>query len=135
MLKKIDHIGVAVYSLKRASGLYENAFGLASEGIEDVPAQQVRVQKFAIGQTRIELLEPKNEDSPISKFLQKRGEGIHHLAYSVEHLEDVLAVLEKKGLEIIGEPVTGSDGKRIVFIHPKSANGVLIELVEEDTKS
>jgi len=135
MLKKIDHIGIAVYSLESASALYEKVFGLKSEGIEDVPAQRVRVQKFTIGQTRIELLEPQGSDSPISKFLQKRGEGIHHLAYAVENLEEFLTVLSNEGLEIIGEPTPGSDGKRIVFVHPKSTHGVLIELIEENEKS
>ncbi len=134
MLKKIDHIGIAVFRLESASKLYKEAFGLQSGEVEDVPEQKVRVQKFAVGQTRIELLEPQTADSPISKFLKKRGEGIHHICYAVENLEKSIERLKKNGLEFISEPTMGSDGKRVIFIHPKSANGVLIELVEDNEK-
>ena len=134
MFKKINHIGIAVFNLESASKLYKDAFGLKSGEAEDVPEQKVRVQKFAIGQTRVELLEPQSADSPISKFLKKRGEGIHHICYAVENLERSVKELKRKGLEFIGEPTPGSDGKPVIFIHPRSANGVLIELMEDSEK-
>ncbi len=134
MLKNVDHIGVAVLKLEKASVLYEKAFGLLPGEIVNVPEQKVRVQTFTIGQTRIELLEPQSSDSPISKFLEKRGEGLHHICYAVENLESAVDQLKANGLEFIGELATGSDGKRVIFIHPKSANGVLIELVEDNEK-
>ena len=130
MLEKIDHIGIAVFDLGNAAKIYEQAFGLQSEGIEYVPEQKVRVQKFKIGRTRIELLEPQSDDSPISKFLKKRGEGIHHICYAVSDLDDSIKKLKLRGLEFIGEPMSGSNNKRVIFIHPKSVSGVLIELVE-----
>ena len=131
MLKKIDHIGIAVRHLADAAAVYEGAFGLEAGEIETIPGQKVRVQKFRIGGVRIEFLEPISDDSPVSKFLAKRGEGVHHLCYAVSDLDQAVRELKSHEMAFTGEPVIGSDGKPIIFIHPGSANGVLIELVEE----
>ncbi len=132
MLTKIDHIGIVVKNLPAAAALYEEIFHLAGEEVKEVPQQQVRVKKLTVGETKIELLEPTSEDSPVTRFLQKRGEGIHHICYAVPQFEKALADIRAAGLQLIGEPTVGSDGKRVVFIHPKSTFGVLIELVEQD---
>ncbi len=132
MLTKIDHIGIAVKNLPVAAALYEEIFHLVGEEVKEVPQQQVRVKKLTVGETKIELLEPTSEDSPVTRFLQKRGEGIHHICYAVPQFEKALADIRAAGLQLIGEPTVGSDGKRVVFIHPKSTFGVLIELVEQD---
>ena len=132
MLTKIDHIGIAVKNLPAAAALYEEIFHLTGEEVKEVPQQQVRVKKLTVGETKIELLEPTSEDSPVTRFLQKRGEGIHHICYAVPQFEKALADIRAAGLQLIGEPTVGSDGKRVVFIHPKSTFGVLIELVEQD---
>ncbi len=132
MLTKIDHIGIAVKNLPAAAALYEEIFHLVGEEVKEVPQQQVRVKKLTVGETKIELLEPTSEDSPVTRFLQKRGEGIHHICYAVPQFEKALADIRAAGLQLIGEPTVGSDGKRVVFIHPKSTFGVLIELVEQD---
>ncbi len=132
VLTKIDHIGIAVKNLPAAAALYEEIFHLVGEEVKEVPQQQVRVKKLTVGETKIELLEPTSEDSPVTRFLQKRGEGIHHICYAVPQFEKALVDIRAAGLQLIGEPTVGSDGKRVVFIHPKSTFGVLIELVEQD---
>ncbi len=132
MFLKIDHIGIAVRNLEKGSLLYESIFGLAGSEIEDVPSQGVRVRKFSVGDSRLELLEPTSAESPVASFIEKRGEGIHHICVAVRHFDAAVEDIQKKGLHLIGEPSLGSDGKRVVFIHPKSTFGVLIELVEED---
>ncbi len=132
MLTKIDHIGIVVKNLPAAAALYEEIFHLTGEEVKEVPQQQVRVKKLTVGETKIELLEPTSEDSPVTRFLQKRGEGIHHICYAVPQFEKALTDIRAAGLQLIGEPTVGSDGKRVVFIHPKSTFGVLIELVEQD---
>ena len=129
MLKKIDHIGIAVHSIDRARVFYEQALGLTCERIEEVAAQQVRTAFFSLGETHIELLEPMDTSSPIARFLEKRGEGFHHIAYVSDNLEEELVTVKSSGCKLINEqPVNGAGGKRIAFLHPKSSGGVLTEL-------
>ncbi len=131
MLTKIDHIGFAVHSIARARVLYEEALGLVCEGVEEVAAQKVRTAFFRLGETRIELLEPTAPDSPIARFLEKRGEGIHHIGYQSDDLDRDLARARDQGCTLINpEPVTGAGGRRIAFLHPRSTHGVLTELCE-----
>ncbi len=129
MLKKIDHIGIAVYSITKARVFYEQALGLDCERIEEVPSQQVRTAFFSLAETKIELLEPMGEDGPIAKFLQRQGEGVHHIAY---YSDDVAAQLEEAaqaGCQLINPtPIPGAGGKQIAFLHPKSTHGVLTEI-------
>ncbi|MBO8174422.1 MAG: methylmalonyl-CoA epimerase [Thermococcus sp.] len=130
MIKKIDHVGIAVKNLDEAIKLWE-ALGLKVAEIEEVPEQKVRVAVFKVGESRIELLEGTSEDSPISKFIAKRGEGIHHIALGVENIEEHLEKLKEQGFRLIDEkPRIGAGGARIAFVHPKSVNGVLLELCE-----
>ena len=129
MLKKIDHIGIAVHSIAEARKFYENALGLTCERIEEVASQKVRTAFFSLGETHIELLEPMAADSPIAVFLEKRGEGIHHIAYLSDALEPQLQQVKEQGGRLIHEqPVAGAGGKQIAFLHPKSSHGVLTEL-------
>ncbi|WP_324736179.1 methylmalonyl-CoA epimerase [Thermococcus sp. SY098] len=130
MIKKIDHIGIAVKNLDEAIKLWES-LGLKVAEIEEVPEQKVRVAVFKVGESRIELLEGTSEDSPISKFIAKRGEGIHHIALGVENIEEHLERLKEQGFRLIDEkPRIGAGGAKIAFVHPKSVNGVLLELCE-----
>jgi len=131
MFEKIDHIGIAVLDLERAVELYSEKFGISPFKIEELKEQGVRVASFKVGDSCIELLESTRENSPISKFLQNRGEGLHHICYQVEDLEEALGVLKQRGLKLIDErPRRGAGGKRIAFLHPKSTQGVLIEITE-----
>ncbi len=131
MLKRIDHIGIAVKELDKVIPVYRDIFGLEFLGIEDVPSQKVRVAKFDIGGIHLEFLEPLAEDSPISKFLEKRGEGIHHIAYYTDNLDKFLKELKSKGVRLINErPVKGSSNTFIAFVHP-SSSVVLTELVSK----
>ncbi|MGZ8844226.1 MAG: methylmalonyl-CoA epimerase [Pyrinomonadaceae bacterium] len=128
---KIDHIGVATEGIEAAATFYRDALGLAVEEIEEVAEQKVRVAMLPIGESRIELLEPTAEDSPISKFLAKRGPGIHHIAVQVDDIRAALDGLKQKGARLIDEhPRTGAGGCLVAFVHPSSAGGVLIELVQ-----
>jgi methylmalonyl-CoA epimerase len=129
--KKISHIGIAVHSLKEAVPLYRDVFGLDYEGIEVVDSEQVRVAFFKIGESRIELLEPLSENSAIYKYLQKKGEGIHHIALEVSDLKQRLSELKEKGIRLIHEqPKPGAHQMNISFLHPKATGGVLYELCE-----
>lgn len=128
MLQKIDHLGIAVKSLEAAIAHYEQVMGLECEQIEEIASQKVRTAFFEVGQTHIELLEPTSEDSPIAKFLEKNGEGLHHVAYYTDDIEGQLKKAREAGCRLINtEPVPGAGGKRIAFLHPKSTNGVLTE--------
>jgi methylmalonyl-CoA epimerase len=128
---KIDHVGVAVSSIDDALEIYE-ALGLAEAKREVVPGQKVMVAFLPVGESRVELLEPTSPDSPVAKFLEKRGGGIHHLCFAVEDLEGALADLSGKGFRLIHTaPVPGADGKRVAFLHPEAGGGVLIELSEK----
>ena len=131
MIKKIDHIGIAVKNLDEQVAFYSNIFGLHCAKIKEVPDQQVRLAMFPIGETRIELLESTSEDGPIAKFISKKGEGIHHIAYRIEDLAGNLKRLEEQQVQLINKtPQLGGDGHRIAFMHPKSTFGVLTELCE-----
>lgn len=131
MLKKVNHIGIAVKSIEEAKKFYET-MGLKVEGEEVVEEQKVRVAFIQVGETRIELLEATSEDSPVAKFIEKRGEGIHHIAFQVDDIEKALELLKSKGVRLIDEkPRRGAHNTRIAFIHPKSTNGVLVELCQE----
>lgn len=128
---KINHIGIAVKSIEEALKFYSERLGLESKEVVEVPEQKVKVIALQIGESRIELLESTSPDSPIAKFLEKRGEGIHHIAFEVTDIEKRLEELKEKGIRLIDEkPRQGAHGTRIAFIHPKSTQGVLIELVE-----
>jgi len=128
----IEHIGIAVNNLETAISFYEKVLGLKCYNIEEVPDQKVKTAFFLVGQTKIELLESTNPDGPIGKFIDKRGEGIHHIAFAVEKIEEQLTHAEKMGIKLIDtSPRKGAEGLNIAFLHPKSTNGVLIELCED----
>lgn len=136
MLKKIHHLGIAVNDLERAANALKEAFDLEIAGIEEVPSQQVKVAFLPVGESRLELLEPTSEESAIGKFLAKRGEGFHHVAFETDSIEEALKLAESKGLRLIDkEPRPGAHGTRVAFIHPKSTFGVLIELVQESDQT
>lgn len=131
MTKKISHIGIAVKSLDASIPLYRDGMGMEFEGTEEVAEQKVRVAFLVIGESRIELLEPTAEDSPVAKFLAKNGEGVHHIAYEVEDIEAALAEMKEKGIRLIDEtPRLGAHNARIAFLHPKATGGVLTELCQ-----
>ena len=128
---KIDHIGIATNGIEDAASIYRDALGVYVTETEEVPGQKVRVAMLPIGESRIELLEATSADSPISKFLAKRGPGIHHLALRVDDIRATLADLKSKGARLIDEePRAGAGGCLVAFVHPSSTGGVLIELVE-----
>lgn len=130
---KINHLGIATKGIEEALKFWENALGLENVHTEIVEDQKVRVAMLPLGESRIELLEPTSEDSPISKFLEKRGGGIHHIAVEVENIEEALAKLKREGARLIDEkPRIGAEGYLVAFVHPSSANGVLLELVQEN---
>lgn len=129
---KIDHLGIATKGIDEALKFWENALGLENIHTEIVEDQKVRIAMLPIGESRIELLEPTSDDSPISKFLEKRGGGIHHIAVEVEDIFASLENLKAKGIRLIDEaPRTGAEGCLVAFVHPSSSNGVLLELVQQ----
>jgi len=131
MTKKINHIGVAVKSIEAATLFYRDVLGMVFEGTEVVAEQKVKVAFFAVGESRIELLEPTADDSPVAKFLEKNGEGTHHVAYEVDDLVATLERLKAAGVRLIDEvPRCGAHGTRIAFLHPKTSGGVLTELCQ-----
>ena len=129
----IEHLGIAVKSLDEAIPYYENILGMKCYSIEEVADQKVKTAFFKVGQTKLELLEPTSDESPIAKFIEKRGEGIHHLAFAVEDgVANALAEMESKGVRLIDKaPRKGAEGLNIAFIHPKSTHGVLTEFCEK----
>ena len=128
---RIDHLGIAVHSLEEASRFYRDVLGWICEGSEEIPDQKVRVVFFQVGEVRIELLEPTTDDSPIARFLERRGPGLHHVAYRVEDLPATLAALKSAGVQLIDKtPRQGAQGMRIAFVHPKSTAGVLTEFCQ-----
>lgn len=128
---KIDHIGIATNGIDDAARFYLDSLGLQIEHVEEVASQKVRVAMLPLGESRVELLEPTSEDSPISRFLAKRGPGIHHVAVRVQDIRASLAELKEKGARLIDEePRPGAGGCLVAFIHPSSTGGVLLELVE-----
>ncbi len=133
MIEKVDHIGIAVSNLDEALAVYRDTLGLTFCGTEVVAEQKVRVAKLKGGEDTIELLEPTGPDSPIAKFLAKRGPGIHHLCLAVDDIEQTLERFKAKGMRLIDEsPRIGAGGCRIAFVHPQSTGGVLIELSEKN---
>lgn len=129
---KVDHIGVAVKSISEAKNLYSGLLGLSHAGSETVAEQKVTTAFFPVGDTEVELLESTSEDGPIAKYLEKKGEGVQHIAFRVENIEEALAELKAKGVQLIDEkPRRGAGGTKIAFLHPKSTFGVLIELCEK----
>ena len=131
MLKKINHIGIAVKSLETSIPFYRDQLGMIFEGTEEVADQKVKVAFLQIGESRIELLEPTAEDSPIAKFLEKKGEGIHHMAYEVADVAMALEELKEKGVRLIDEtPRRGAHNSLIAFLHPKATGGVLTEICQ-----
>jgi methylmalonyl-CoA/ethylmalonyl-CoA epimerase len=132
---KIDHIGIATNSIDEIAAVYRDALGMTVAETEEVASQKVRVAMLPIGESRIELLEATSDDSPISKFLAKRGPGVHHVAFNVPDIRAALAELKTKGTRLIDEePRTGAGGCLVAFIHPSSTGGVLIELVESPAR-
>ncbi len=128
-LTYIEHIGIAVKNLDESIKFYENAFGLKCYAVEEVKDQKVKTAFFQVGETKIELLESTEPGGPISKFIEKKGEGIHHIAFKTKDINSSLKELEEKNIRIIDEhPRKGAEGLNIAFLHPKAANGVLIEL-------
>jgi methylmalonyl-CoA/ethylmalonyl-CoA epimerase len=131
-LTHIEHIGIAVKNLEDSIKFYENILGLKCYSIEEVKDQKVKTAFFEIGQTKIELLESTDPEAPIGKFIEKRGEGIHHIAYASENLSSSLNELKNKGIKLIDEnPRLGAEGLNIAFLHPKDTFGVLTELCEK----
>lgn len=128
MIKKIDHLGIAVRSLDEAVPIYEKAFGLTCEKREEVPSQKVKTAFFSVGEVHIELLEPTHPESAIAKFIEKHGEGIHHVAFGTDDIRSQLAQAAGHGVRLINEePFEGAAGKLVAFLHPKSTRGVLSE--------
>ncbi|MBU1099373.1 MAG: methylmalonyl-CoA epimerase [Bacteroidetes bacterium] len=131
-LSHIEHIGIAVNNIEEQIKYYEGVLGLKCYAVEEVADQKVKTAFFKVGQTKIELLESTDPEGPIGKFIEKKGEGIHHIAFAVNNLAEALKEAEEKGVRLIDkEPRKGAEGLNIGFLHPKSTNGVLTELCEE----
>lgn len=131
-MNKIEHIGIAVKDLNKSNELFSKLFGKTHYKIEEVVSEGVNTSFFQIGDNKIELLEATNNDSPIAKFIEKKGEGIHHIAFDVDDIEDELKRLEEEGFIVLNKtPKLGADNKLVAFLHPKSSNGVLIELCQD----
>jgi methylmalonyl-CoA/ethylmalonyl-CoA epimerase len=132
MLNKIEHLGIAVKSIEKSARMYEVLLGKPSYKTEIVESEGVSTMFFQIGESKIELLEATKSDSPIAKFIEKKGEGVHHIAYDVSDIDAELDRLQEEGFELIHlTPKEGADNKRIAFLHPKSTGGVLVELCQE----
>lgn len=135
MMKKIDHIGIAVKSIKDSLPFYTEILHLTLEGIEDVDSEQVKVAFLRIGESKFELLEPLSLESPIAKFIEKRGEGIHHIALAVDSIQERIDEMKTKGIQMLQEKAKiGAGGAEIAFLHPKSTGKVLLELCEKHSK-
>jgi len=131
-VRKIEHIGIAVKSLENSNELFAKLFGEPHYKVEEVESEGVKTSFFKVGENKIELLEATKEDSPIAKFLEKKGEGIHHIAFDVEDIESEIERLKGEGFVVLNEtPKKGADNKLVAFLHPKTTNGVLIELCQE----
>ena len=131
-INKIEHLGIAVKDIDKANALYEQLLGVAPYKQEEVASEAVITSFFKVGESKIELLASTDEDGPIGKFISKKGEGIHHIAFDVDDIEKELERLEKEGFQIINKvPKHGADNKLVAFLHPKSTNGVLIELCQD----
>lgn len=134
-IKYIEHIGIAVKSIEIARKYYEDVLGLSCYAIEEVKDQKVKTAFFKLGDTKIELLEPTDAESPVAKFIEKRGEGIHHIAFAVKDIESSIEELQTKGVQMIDQkPRMGAEGLHIAFLHPKSTLGVLTEICENKSE-
>ncbi len=132
MIKKINHFGIAVKDLDEAMRFYGENLDLEIEGMEEIREQKVKVASILVGESRIELLQSTDPDGPVAKFIEKKGEGIHHIALEVERIEGTLQKLRERGVQLIDEkPRSGAHGMKIAFLHPRSTKGVLIELCEK----
>lgn len=132
MFKNVDHIGIAVTSLESIVNVYRDTLGLTLHGFEEVAEQKVRVAMFPVGESKLEFLEPTSPESPIAKFIEKKGQGVHHLALHVDDIEAKLSELKEKGVKLIDQtPRMGAGGKKIAFVHPAATGGILIELCQE----
>jgi methylmalonyl-CoA/ethylmalonyl-CoA epimerase len=133
MIEKIDHIGIAVKSIEKATELFSNLLGLKVTGEERVEEQKVKVAFLPLGDSELELLESTEPEGPIARFIEKKGEGIQHIAFRVDNIEKTLEKLKKEGVRLIDEkPRYGAGGAKIAFLHPKDTNGILIELSERN---
>ncbi len=133
-MNKIEHIGIAVKCIENSNDLFKKLFGEPHYKVEEVESEGVKTSFFKIGNNKIELLEATNENSPIAKFIEKKGEGIHHIAFDVNDILHEIKRLKKEGFIVLNEePKKGADNKLVAFLHPKSTNGVLIELCQERT--
>ncbi|QBA65342.1 methylmalonyl-CoA epimerase [Muriicola soli] len=131
-MNKIEHLGIAVKDLEKSNALFAQLFGTAHYKMEEVASEGVKTSFFKTGPNKIELLEATNENSPIAKFIEKKGEGIHHIAFEVDDIRAEIARLKAEGFTILNEePKKGADNKWVAFLHPKTTNGVLIELCQE----
>jgi methylmalonyl-CoA/ethylmalonyl-CoA epimerase len=132
LVKKIDHIGIAVHSIEKALPFYTNDLNLTLLGIEEVESEKVRVAFLKIGESKLELLEPMSKESAIAVFLDKRGEGLHHVALAVDSIQDRIDEIKEKGIRMINDtPKPGAGGAMVAFMHPKSTGGVLFEYCEK----
>jgi len=130
---KIDHLGIAVNSIEQGKSFWTDVLGLAFEGAETVTEQKVTTAFFPVGESEVELLESTAPDGPIAKYIEKKGQGIQHIAFRVDNIENALAELKEKGIQMIDEkPRIGAGGAKIAFLHPKATNGVLVELCERE---
>jgi methylmalonyl-CoA/ethylmalonyl-CoA epimerase len=132
-VKHIDHIGIAVKEIEKAGTFYKDVLGLKIHGIEEIAEQKVKVAFFPISDSEIELLESTQSDGPVAKYISAKGEGVQHIAFRVENIDQAMEELREKGVRMIDEkPRNGAGGAKIAFIHPKETNGVLIEICERD---
>ncbi|UCC33518.1 MAG: methylmalonyl-CoA epimerase [Candidatus Bathyarchaeota archaeon] len=132
MIKELSHIGIAVKDLDEALEIYEGVFGLEVEKIQIVEEQKVKIAFLHAGETQIELLEPTEEEGAVARFIEKRGEGVHHLAFAVDDIEAALQKIRDQGIAVVNEkPRIGAEGFKIAFLHPKSTKNVLVELCEK----
>ncbi len=133
-MDKIEHIGIAVKNLVHSSDLYKRLLGYESYKIEEIDSEKVITEFFKVGDSKIELLQASSDDSAIASFIEKRGEGIHHIAFAVDNIIEEMTRLKAEGFQLLSdEPKKGADNKLVCFVHPRSANGVLIELCQEIT--
>jgi methylmalonyl-CoA/ethylmalonyl-CoA epimerase len=135
MFEKISHIGIAVKDIKASSALFQTLFGKSPDRVEDLPEHKVKTATFTVGESAIELTEALDPESPIARFIEKWGEGVHHVSFIVDDIEAELARLKAAGFQLIDErPRPGADGHRVAFLHPKSTNGVLIEISQKQAR-
>lgn len=129
-IRKMNHVAIVVDNIESALEFWQDQLGLELDHVEDVPSQASKVAFLPVGEGEVELVQPTDPDTGLAKFLEKKGEGMHHLCLEVDHLESILKTLKEKGVRLINEEPLDLPGRRMAFIHPKSANGVLVELYE-----